>query len=190
MKRVGLRSKNAELLKKAEQALAETVIHRRPFFINGGVWPFVVFGGDKDGNTVIRTGHAEQALVQGAPLYLATVGGAHIPDSAGIPIEELAGGDVPGELAGLMVFQLSPMRPLTIASKTSKRGSANMNDAASEILELHRGNNAAIIETPDEAFWALSVLKYLDETDRFFPDPVVADFYSRLGHSVLNQTIH
>ena len=51
-----------------------------------------------------------------------------------------------------------------------------------EIIEFYKGNDSAVIETPDEAYWALSVLKYLDEIDRLFPGPVLADFYSKLGN--------
>ena len=187
MKRVTLRSKNGELLKKVEKALAETVIHRRPRYVSNGAWPFVVFGPDKGANAVIRTGNAQQSLIHSTPVYLATVGGDHIPDSQGIPIEELAAGDVPEELVGLKVFQLSPMRPLTIISK---RIGPPIKSAVQEILELHKENDTAIIETPDEAFWTLSVLKYLDESDRFFPDPVLENFYSRLGHTSINHSVH
>lgn len=175
------------MLKKVERTLEETLIHRRPFEMRGGEWPFVVIGPAEDGAAVIRTGKAEQSRIQHTPVYIATLGGPHIPEADGIPIEELADGDVPKELEGLKIFQLSPMRPLVVSAR---RKSPSVQQALEETLELHQGSDSAIIETPDESFWALSVLKYLDESDRFFPDPVVADFYARLGQAAAHHHIH
>ena len=36
--------------------------------------------------------------------------------------------------------------------------------------ENFKDKNIAVIETPDERYWSLSVLKYLNECDQFFPD--------------------
>lgn len=190
MKHMALRSNNREMRKKVEQTLLETVVHRRPFSIEDGIWQFVVFGPDSKGNAVIRDGKAEQLRIQMAPVYIATLGGdPHIPDSEGVPIEELAGGDVPEQLEGMKIFHVSPMRPLVVSAK---RNGPPLKDALGEIMEFYENSNAAIIETPDEKYWALSVLKYLDESDRFFPDPVMTDFYSRFeksNHNGLNLSI-
>ncbi|MEE8484611.1 MAG: hypothetical protein V3S46_08435 [Nitrospinota bacterium] len=180
MKRIHLKANDRKVLEKVERVIAETVVHRRPFEVTHGVWPFVVFGPDANGNAAIRVGSAEQARIQSAPIYIATLGGPHIPDSEGIPLEELAGDDIPEELKGMMVFQMSPMRPLSIQTK---RQGPPIKEAVSEVCDFYKGNDTAVIETPDESYWAVSVLKYLDETDKFFPDPVLSDFYSRLGNT-------
>jgi len=178
---MALRSNNRKTRKKVERILLETVVHRRPFSIRDGIWQFVVFGPDAKGSVVIRDGRAEQLRIQRAPVYIATLAGdPHIPDSEGVPIEELAGGDVPEQLEGMKVFHVSPMRPLAVSAK---RKGPPVKDALEEIMEFYKGNNTAIIETPDEKYWALSVLKYLDESDRFFPDPVMTNFYSRFEKS-------
>ena len=183
MKHFSIRAQTEEMHKKIMEVLSETLIHRRPKKIIEGIWPFVVFGPGKDGNAVVRVGKAEQARIHSAPVYIATLNGPHISDSDGIPIEEVAGDDLPEELRGMSLCQMSPMRPLSV---TSKHIGPPAKEAVDEILELYKGNDTAVIETPDESHWVLSVLKYLDESDRFFPDPVVSNFYSRLGHSRLH----
>jgi hypothetical protein len=180
LKHLNLKGKDLELLKKAEEAIAETVVHRNPFITESGIWPFVVVGPDDKGMSVIRTGSAEQAKIQASPLYIATLGGDYLPDSDGVPIEELAEGDFPEELAGLTVSNITPLRPLSI---TSKKAGPPMPEALDEVLDFYMDNRTAIIETPSEAYWALSVLKYLDESDRFFPDPVLENFYSKIGQN-------
>lgn len=179
MDKMEFRLKDRRFMAKVERVLAETVVHRRQFKIRDGVWPFVVFGPDADGNAVIRVGSAEQARIHKIPVYIATIGGPHVSDSEGLPIEELAGGDIPDELVGMKVFHLSPMRPLLV--NTKRVGSRLDKRVPDELMEFYKGNDSAVIETPDEAYWALSVLKYLDEVDRFLPGPVLADFYSKLG---------
>jgi len=182
------RLKDKRLMKKIETVLSETVVHRKQFRVQDGVWPFVVFGPDSEGNTIIRAGSAEQSRIQKMPVYIATIGGNHVPDYEGVPIEELASGDIPEDLAGMRVFHLSPMRPLSINSKTT--GPRANKDMTDEILEFYKGNDSAVIETPDEAYWALSVIKYLDESDRIFPSPALADFYSRLGNKPKSHYLH
>jgi len=179
MKHIGFRSGDRKALAKVERVLAETVIHRRQMHVSDGVWPFVVFGPDADGNAVIRTGSAEQMRIHAAPVYIATLGGPHIPDSESVPVDEIAAGDVPEELKDMKLVHISPLRPLAVTSK--KRG-ASMKEAVNEVMDMYKGNDIAVIETPDESYWVLSVLKYLDETDRFFPDPVVSMFNERLGN--------
>lgn len=175
-----MRSKTGELHDKIRKIMDETVVHKRPVRVREGVWPFVVFGPGEDGNAVVRVGKAEQMRIHAAPVYIATLGGPHISESDGIPIEEIASGDVPEELKGMQLYHMSPMRPLSV---NSKRDWPPAKNAADEIMDFYKGNDTAIIETPEEAYWVLSVLKYLDESDRFFPDPVISNFYSRLGHS-------
>jgi len=180
MKHFSIRSQTEKMHNKIIEVLSETVIHRRPKKIIEGIWPFVVFGPGEEGISVVRVGKAEQTRIHTAPVYIATLNGPHISESDGIPIEEVAGDDVPEELKGMCLSQMSPMRPLSV---TSKHNGPPAKEAVDEILELYKGNDTAVIETPEESHWVLSVLKYLDESDRFFPDPVVSDFYSRLGHS-------
>jgi hypothetical protein len=180
MKNFRFKGNSEEIFRKIEQVLEQTVIHRRPFVIYQGKWPFVVLGADKKGNSVIRAGYAEQSLIKKAPVYIATVGGDYIAGSEGIPIEELAGGDVPEEVAGLKVFHMSPMRPVTV---TARKDGPPLKEAVSEALERYDDNATAVIETPDEAHWIISVLKYLDESDRFSGDPVMEHFYSRLARN-------
>ncbi len=167
-------------MEKAQEVLEGTIIHRRPFNVRDGIWHFVVVGPHANGMSSVRTGAAEQARIQAAQIYIATLGGPRIAEADGIPIEEFAGGDLPVELSGLKIFHLSPLRPLSI---TARRQGPPMSEAVAETLERYKGNETAIIETPDEAYWALSVLKYLDESDLFFPDPVLSRFYSRIGHN-------
>lgn len=180
MKHFSIRSQNRETQKKAERVLAETVIHRRQMKVTDGVWPFVVFGPGTDGGTVVRVGQAEQMRIHRAPVYIATLGGPHLPELEGIPVEEIADGDVPDEIKGMKIYDVSPMRPLTISSKYN---GPPAKEAADELIDFYKGNDTAIIETPEEEYWVLSVLKYLDENDRFFPDKVLSNFYSRLGHA-------
>jgi hypothetical protein len=188
MDKLEFRLKDKRFLKKLEQTLSETVVHRRLFRVQDGVWPFVVFGPDSHGNTVVRGGKAEQSRIHRLPVYIATLGGPHVPDSEGVPIEELASGDLPPELEGMKIFHLTPLRPLEVSNKrTIARADGGV---AEEIMDFYKGNDVALIETPDEAYWALSVLKYLDENDRNFPSPVLADFYSKLGVGPKNHYIN
>lgn len=178
MKNTKFKHHNRLMLDKIDKVVAETIIHKRPFSMDYGVWHFVVLGPDGNGKTAIRTGSAEQARIRQAPVYIATLGGPHIAEGEGMPIEELAGGDVPEELAGLKVFNLSPLRPLSV---TAQRAGPPLEKALDEVMELYQGNETAIIETPDQAYWALSVLKYLDESDRIFPDPLMTRFFGHPG---------
>jgi len=180
MKNFRFKGNSEEIFRTIEQVLEKTVIHRRPFVIHQGKWPFVVLGANKKGNSVIRTGYAEQSLIKNAPAYIATVGGDYIAGSEGVPIEELAGGDVPEEIAGLKVFHMSPIRPVTV---TDRKDGHPLKEAVPEVLELYSDDATAIIETPDEAHWIISVLKYLDESDRFSGDPVMDYFHSRLARN-------
>lgn len=178
MKNTKFRHHNRRLLEKIDEVITDTVIHKRPFSVHSGVWHFVVVGPDAKGTTAIRTGTAEQARIRQAPVYIATLAGPHIADEGGVAIEDLAGGDIPPELAGLKIHDISPLRPLSI---TARRSGPPLSAAIDEVLDFYRGNETAVIETPDEAYWALSVLKYLEEADHIFPDPVLSRFYSRLG---------
>ncbi len=180
MKNFRFKGSGKAVFQKIEQVLENTVIHRRPFVMYQGKWPFVVLGPDTEGNAVIRAGYAEQSLIKKAPVYIATVGGGYIADSEGVPIEELAGGDVPEEMAGLKVFHMSPMRPLTV---TARKGGPPLHEAIPEALEHYGDDATAVIETPDEAHWIISVLKYLDESDRFSGDPMMEYFHSQLARN-------
>ena len=184
MKHINLKAEEREIIKKAEQAIAETIVHRQPFITESGIWPFVVIGPDDNGMSVIRVGSAEQSKIQASPLYIATLGGDYIPDSDGVPIEELTDGDIPEEMAGLSVFNVTPLRPLSISLK---KAGPPLPDGLDEVLDIYKDDRTAIIETPSESYWALSVFKYLDESDRFFPDPVLENFYSKIGAQASRQ---
>lgn len=177
MKSFYFRGKNPELIKKVEQVMEETIIHRWPFMVQHGKWPFVVFGPYSKEGSIVRVGLAEQTIIKKVPVYIATLGGEHIPDFEGMPVEELAGGDIPDEIAGLKVFHLSPLRPISIANKKS---GPPVVKAVDEILELYNDKVTAVIETPDESYWILSILKYLDESDQLSLDPVMNDFFSHM----------
>jgi len=105
--------------------------------------------------------------VETALVYVASVGNPDEVGAGGMPIEEFAQGDVPSELQGLEIYQIDPLRPLKILDK---RQGPPPSEAAEAVMEEFRDKNVAVIESPDESFWSLSVLKYLQECDRFFPD--------------------
>jgi len=185
MRRYGLENDDKKLLAKIEETINETVIHKHPFRMSMGRWPFVVFGASSKESSIIRVGLAEQTIIKKAPLYIATLGGDHVPDSEGVPVEELAGEDVPEDIIGMKIFRLNPIRPISISQK--KKGSSTK-AVIDELLETYTDEDVAIIETPNEAYWVLSVLKYLEETDKFSGDPLMERFYSMAGRSTLSQS--
>lgn len=159
--------------RKVSETLEGTVIHRRQQELAIGRWDFVVFGaGEKKGSVITRVCVAEQAIIEKAHTYIASVGDpAKVGRSGVMSIEEIAGGDIPDSLVGLDIYHMSPFRPIEILSLRKTRGL----DCSRDLLFEEFGDkNIAIIETPDEAAWSVSALKYLDECDTFFPDPVMS----------------
>jgi len=179
MGKVKIVAAKEKLWKKVEETIEKTVIHQRQMELVPNRWDFAVFGPSADGKkAVLRVGVAEQSLIHKAPTYIATVGD---PDRVGtsgmISIEELAGGDVSDELKGLEVYHVSPLRPISINRKVEAESIGKMRD---EVLEELEGRNVAIIETPDETAWSVSVLRYLNECDEMFPDPVMSIIRSKM----------
>lgn len=179
MGKVRIVAKKEELWKKVEETAEKTVIHQRQMELVPGRWDFAVFGPSPDGKkAVLRVGIAEQALIHTAPTYLATVGDPNRVGAPGmISIEELTGGDISDELKGLEVYHVSPLRPISISRKTEGDDINKMRD---EVLAEFENKNIAIIETPDETSWSVSALRYLNECDELFPDPVMSGIRSKI----------
>ncbi len=167
--KVFMHASNKSTKEKIEAALDGTTVHQRQSDLSLGKWDFVVFGpilGEK--SAVIRIGVAEQAMIQQAPLYVASLGDPRVIGHAGImSLNSLTNGDILDEFKDLEVFHVSPLRPMTI---TDKRNVENTNRMRDNIFTEFGNTNIAIIETPDQSIWIVSVLKYLHECDEVFPD--------------------
>ncbi len=168
-----------------EETFEGTIIHQRQSELTCGVWNFVVFGPSLDNKKVVmRIGSAEHMMIQQASVYMATVGSpAHVGKSGMMTIEELSNGDVPEEFAGLEVYHVEPLRPFSITEKRNGEDLSNVRDIA---LEEYSSVNTAIIETPNEKAWAISVLKYLREFDAAFPDPFITSVQSKIRDTSIN----
>jgi hypothetical protein len=116
---------------------------------------------------VVREGCAVHLRIESALVYIAAMGDPEVIGGGGMPIEEFAQGDIPPELKGLEIYHIDPVRPLTILEK---RKGPPVSEAADRILGEYENKNIAVIETPHEQYWSVSVLKYLRECDQFFPD--------------------
>ncbi|MBI4666498.1 MAG: hypothetical protein HY751_08830 [Nitrospinae bacterium] len=171
--------------KKLVQVIEGTIIHQRQRELSPGRWDMAVFGPSRDGKeAVLRVCVAEHMLIQKAPAYLAAVGDPEMVGYSGMmPIEELAGGDLPEDLMGLDIYHMAPLRPLNIIERRVAPGLAAMRDMA---MEEFGGKNIAIIETPDEAAWSLSAIKYLNELDEAFPDPLMSAIRSTMRDTSLD----
>jgi len=166
--------------RKVHDTMEKTVIHKRQAELALGRWDFVVFGPSHNKEeTVLRVGVAEQAVIQNASLYVAALGDpATMGRSGMIPLKELAGGDLSEELADLEIYHVSPLRPLTITEKRKGPELSRMRDLS---LKEFSDANLAIIETPDQEAWSLSVLKYLHQCDETLPDPVISEIRNRMS---------
>ena len=162
-----IRALHQETYNIVEKVFAQTRILRRQLELELGRWSVVVFGPHRRGGTVLREGCAVHLRVENALVYLATLGDPDYVGYKGMPIEEFAQGDFPDELKDLEIYHIDPVRPLKVFDKRTLPPSSRVRD---EILELFEEKNIAVIETPDEKYWSLSVLKYLWECDRVFPD--------------------
>ena len=162
-----IKARQKETYDIVEEVFARTRILRRQVELEVGRWSFVVFGQHPQEGTIVREGCAVHLRIENGLVYLATVGNPDDLGTRGMPIEEFAQGDIPDELRDLEIYQVDPVRPLKIFEKRTLPFSAHIED---EILEQFEEKNIAVIETPDERYWSLSVLKYLWECDRFFPD--------------------
>lgn len=179
MGKISIRAKQERAFAKVEATLENTIIHQRQSSLVLGRWDFVVFGPSiNKKEVVLRICVAEQAYIQRASVYLASIGDPAIMGQSGMmTIEELADGDVSEELMGLEVYHVAPLRPINIIDKRKGDDLDRMRD---KTLEEFSGANTAIIETPDQEAWSLSALKYLHQCDENFPDPVMLELRSRM----------
>ena len=162
-----LKAETQETYQKVQEIFEQSQIHKRQLELEPGRWNFVVFGPQGKERTIVREGCAIHMRVNNSLVYLATMGNPDEVGTRGMPIEEFAQEEIPPELMGLEIYRIDPVRPLTI---TEKRNGPSPSEAKEAILEEFRDKNVAVIETPDESYWSLSVLKYLQECDLFFPD--------------------
>ena len=177
MPRFHLNIKDRRLHDTAVAVFEETVILKRQERLTPGRWDFAVFGPGENKETVFREGHAEQAMIHRAPVYIASLSQPR-GMQGGVPIAEFIGEDVPDEYRDLEIVQVDPLRPLTLSRKlTLATGEAGAEQAMRET----EGRNIALIQSPDARHWAISVLRYLHECDSAFPDRVQEVFQSLRG---------
>lgn len=184
MGKISLRAQEERARRKVAETIEGTVIHQRQGELTYGRWDFAVFGPAARGRkAALRVGAAEQMMIQRAAVYLAAVGD---PEQVGGPgmmtIEELSGGDIPDELAGLEMYHVAPLRPIEIIRNEKAESLDHLRDM---VFAEFGGRNIAIIETPDEAAWSVSVLRYLHETDELLSDPVM----TRLRHHLRDTSL-
>ncbi len=174
MPRLKLKPKNQESFKKIQEALEGTSIIQRQKSLTYGRWDFVVYGPSSKKETVLRQGFAEHASIQRAPLYIATLADPGKAGVGGVPLEELLpDNDIPEEYDGLEIIQIDPIRPLTIIKKQSF---PELKKAEDMIAKKFESENTAIIKSLREEDWVISVMKYLNETDEYFPDLIQTNF--------------
>ena len=114
-----LRAKGQKVIDAIQEAYEQTKILQRQRSITYGRWDFVVFAKAGKEETILRVGFAEHAVIQRAPLYIASLAQPGLMDLGGVPIEEFITEDVPEEYQGLEIIQVDPVRPLTIQEKKS-----------------------------------------------------------------------
>jgi hypothetical protein len=173
MGKISLRARREDTRKKLAEIIEGSIIHQRQRELAPGKWDVVVFGPSrKKKGSVLRVCVAEQMVIQNASVYLAAVGDPHLIGRPGmVTLEELAGGDLSEELYGLEVYNVSPIRPISVVEKRDGDDLDRMRELA---LKEFSDKNVTLIETPDEEAWSLAVLKYLDEIDDIFPDPLMS----------------
>lgn len=164
-----LRAKDKKVIEAIQEAYEKTVILQRQETITYGRWDFAVFAEAGKDETILRVGYAEHAVIQRAPLYIASLAQPGLTDVSGTPIEEFITEDVPEEYQGLEIIQVDPVRPLTIQEKKSLPPIAI---SADKICREYEDQNIAVIQAPRENDWMIAVMKYLNECDQAFPDPV------------------
>jgi hypothetical protein len=164
-----LKAKDQKVIEVIQEAYENTVIVQRQKSITYGRWDFVVFGETDKDTTILRVGYAEQAVIQRAPVYIASLAQPGLTDLNGIPIEEFITEDVPEEYQGLEIIQVDPLRPLSIQEKKSLPA---ISESADQICKEYEDQNIAVIQAPRENDWMIAVMRYLNECDKSFPDPV------------------
>jgi hypothetical protein len=166
-----LRAKDEKVIEAIQEAYEQTVILQRQKSITLGRWDFAVFAESGKEETILRVGYAEHAVIQRAPVYIASLAQPGLMDLSGIPIEEFITEDVPEEYQGLEIIQVDPVRPLTIQEKKSL---PSIDTSQDKICREFEDQNIAVIQAPRENDWVIAVMKYLNECDQAFPDPVQA----------------
>ena len=168
MPKIKLRAKDKVIYDKITEAYEKTEIVQRQRELTAGRWDFVVFGQSSKNQTVFREGFAEHASIKRAPIYIASLAQSGLTDVNGIPIEEFVEEDIPEKYQGLEIIQVDPLRPLTIIKKES----CSEKNGEDKVCAEYEEANIAIIRSPHETDWMISVMKYLNECDQNFPDPV------------------
>lgn len=162
-----IKADRQETIDIVEEVFAQTKILKRQIELELGRWNFVVFGQHEARDTILREGCAVHLRLDNSLVYIATLGDPDKIGMRGMPIEEFAHGDIPDELRDLEIYQIDPVRPLKVFDKRTLPPALDVREL---ILKEFEAKNVAVIETPDEKYWSLSVLKYLYECDRYFPD--------------------
>ena len=179
---IKLRAKDQVIFDKLTEAYEKTEIIQRQRELSAGRWDFVVFGETGKNQTVLREGFAEHASIKRAPIYIASLSQSGLTDVNGIPIEEFIEEDIPEKYKGLEIIQVDPLRPLTIIKKETYSGKKG----ADKIFSEYEDANIAIIRTPHETDWMISVMKYLNDCDQNFPDAVQQAFLSQSSKNVFS----
>ena len=179
---IKLRAKDQVIFDKLAEAYEKTEIIQRQRELTAGRWDFVVFGASGKNQTVFREGVAEHASIKRAPIYIASLSQSGLTDVNGIPIEEFIEEDIPEKYKGLEIIQVDPLRPLTIIKKETYYGKKG----ADQIFSEYEDVNIAIIRTPHETDWMISVMKYLNDCDQNFPDAVQQAFLSQSSKNVFS----
>ena len=179
---IKLRAKDQVIFDKLTEAYEKTEIIQRQRELTAGRWDFVVFGESGKNQIVLREGFAEHASIKRAPIYIASLSQSGLTDVNGIPIEEFIEEDIPEKYKGLEIIQVDPLRPLTIIKKETYHGKKG----ADKIFSEYEDVNIAIIRTPHETDWMISVMKYLNDCDQNFPDAVQQAFLSQSSKNVFS----
>ena len=182
MPKIKLRAKDQAIYDKITEAYEKTEIIQRQPKLAIGRWDFVVFGESDNTDFVIREGFAEHASIKRAPIYIASLAESGLTNVNGIPIEEFVEEDVPEKYSGLEIIQVDPLRPLTVVKKDTYAGKKGLD----KICREYESVNIAIIRSPHETDWMISVMKYLNECDQSFPDPVQQAFSSRSSNNIFS----
>ena len=182
MPKIKLRAKDKVIYDKITEVYEKTEIVQRQRELTAGRWDFVVFGPSDKNQTVFREGFAEHASIKRAPIYIASLAQSGLTDVNGIPVEEFVEEDIPEKYHGLEIIQVDPLRPLTVIKKENYSGKSGEDKVCVEYEEA----NIAIIRSPHETDWMISVMRYLNECDQNFPDPVQQAFFKRSSNSIFS----
>lgn len=170
MPKIELQPKDQKMLKKIKKIVEGTKIIKRQLELTYGHWDFVVYGPNKN-NLIIREGYAQHLRILDESAYTISIAdpanysGEICGNIKPTPIEEFVTGEIPDELKGLDVLNIDPLRPLSINFKKT----ASLSRGEKLVRDNYEDKNIAIIQVPDEKYWAISVLQYLNECDKFFP---------------------